>query len=185
MWEAPLPLKSSWTRRPAPLSRDLSHPPRARAAGDASAPRRWSIPFAQPSRYSQPLHGTSLPFTCKTPTLRSVQTGTCLQAMSPAGRNAYGSRGGSSATKRAVFPPKCNRHVAKCADLASPLKVGGSAESLQPMRLQQVTDSHSLFLNMKEVRSCPKNRASGIMDTLSPCFLEGAERGLLNLSPPF
>ena len=52
VWEEPLPLKSSQTRRPAPLSRDLSLPPRARTAGDASDPRLWSLPFAQPSHYS-------------------------------------------------------------------------------------------------------------------------------------
>ena len=43
VWEEPLPLKSSQTRRPAPLSRDLSLPPRARTAEDvlpATEPRR-------------------------------------------------------------------------------------------------------------------------------------------------
>ena len=154
-----------------------------------TVPPAMDHPFAQPSRYSHPFHGISLPFAHKTPTLTNVQTGTWPQEASPARRNAYGVRGGCSATKRAVFRPncnsKCNSHVAKCADLASPLKPGGSAELLQPRRLQQVTDGHSSFLNMKEIRSCPKNRASNIIDTLSPCFLEGAKGGLLDLSPPF
>ena len=137
--------QSSHPGRSVAEIRDLSPSLRARAAGDASDPRRWSIPFAQPSHYSSSLHGTGLPFAHKTRTLTNVQTGTCPQAMSPAGRNAYGRCSGPSATKRAVSRPNCNRHVAKYTDLASPrvLPVSCSAgENERAGRIQGARSRH-------------------------------------------